>query len=425
VFHLQTTAFVMTSLPLLYFAVVAFLGCSAFLSASETALFSIPRERIVYFGDKGGRRYYWVCQLLNNGQQTLLMILLGNLFVNITIVGLVNSAVLRLHTGSPVVVTMTAATGVIVIFGEMLPKNIALKHNERIALLCAPVLSAMIWCCRPMLHLIYAVNSFFLASLSRRLRRPSPFVTIDELKSGIIASRDRGAISVEEQDIIVRLLDRGTEPVHRFMVHRTALLMLGSDVTVAVAREKIAGIGEPFIVVYDRDRTAQVIGMVSVAVLLRSEPAAVLGILVEPLLWVSNTMEIAEAIGVLLEKGGELAGVTDEYGSFEGVVTLSYSLFRVISPLLQQPETLPAANGAVRSKVFSGAARVDTMDGWLPPLLRTGDRKSGTLNGLLTNYLGAIPQSGDKFAIDGWNFYIIKANPMKIESVLLRKKEVL
>lgn len=410
---------------MLYCSIAAFLFFSAFFSASETALFSIPRERIVFFKRHRRLGYRWVYRLLGNGQQTLLMILFGNLFVNITLTGLIDAWMRRSGNGHSVFFTMGIATGVIVLFGEMLPKNIALKNNERVALLCAPVLSSLIWCCRPLLHVIRSVNVYFLAHLSLRLRRPSPYVTVDEFKSGIIASGDRGAISSEEQDMIMSLLERGTMSVRNFMLHRSVLPMLADTATAGEALEKVRDAREPFVVVYHRENTAQVAGIVPVAVLLSSAPEVGLEQLVHPCRWVNDTMEIAEVIGLLLEKRATIAGVTDEYGSFEGVVKWSRSLLRVLSPLLQQSESVSPAGIHLLSKVFAGDIETEIVANWLPPSLCSKDTRVRTLNGLLTNYLGYIPHTGDKFAIDGWNFYIIKADPVKIKSVLIRKKESL
>ena len=417
--------FVTTPLYAIWLGIAVFLVFSAFFSASETALFSIPRERIVHFQLERSGEHRRVYELLRNGQRTLLLILLGNLFVNITIAGLIHSLVRGLLAGGSLAVTMGLATAVIVIFGELLPKNIALKHNERIALWCAPILSGMALVMWPLLQVIHSVNSFFLMHLSLRLRRPSPFVTIDELKTGVIASRARGAISTEEQDMIVGLLERGSVPVRRYMVHRSRLSMLGSTGTVAAALEEVRVLKKPYVAVYNEKNTAEVFGIVPAALLLRSDPGESLGKLVQPLPWVSEIMEVAEVVGILLEKGSLMAGVADEYGSFGGVVELSHSLFKVVSPLLQQAETDQVTTPGKRARVFSGETLIDTLDEWLPPALLVPGGKSATLNGVLTNHLGLIPQQGDKFAIDDWNFYIIKSSPIKIESVLIRKKELL
>ena len=134
-----------------------------------------------------------------------------------------------------------------------------------------------------------------------------------------------------------------------------------------------------------------------------------------------NTMEVAEVIGLLVEKRRTEACLVDEYGSFSGVVSLSKGVHSVLLPLFNQIDkhTIPA-KGKVR--LFSGNEEVNIMSDWLPLSLRASAPSVRTLNGLLTNYLGFIPKTGDKFAIEGCNFYIISSSPVKIESVLIRKR---
>ncbi|MBN1306709.1 MAG: DUF21 domain-containing protein [Chitinispirillaceae bacterium] len=397
---------------------------SAFFSASETALFSIPRERIVVFQQAESRMRQWVYELIRHGQRTLLMILFGNLFVNITLAGSIHALMRIVVPGGGVMLTMAVATAIIVIFGEMLPKNIALKHNETVACLIAPALSGLTFICSPLLVSIHRINDFFLARLRMRLRRPSPFVTIDEMKSGVIASRKSGAISAEEQDMIVRLLDRGTQPVGNFMEHRSQLVLMPGDAPCSRAIERLKDARRLFLLVYTRGTTGRVDGMVHLAALLRCPPAQPLHDLMRPLHWVSATMEVAEAIGLLFDKECTEAGIVDEYGSFCGVFSLSTGLRTVVAPVFN-PVGKPAAAAGRKAGLFAGETAVETMAGWLPPSLGKTVRRARTLNGLLTGYLGLIPQTGDKFAIDGWNFYIINADSSKIGSILIKKKESL
>ncbi|MBN1577322.1 MAG: DUF21 domain-containing protein [Chitinispirillaceae bacterium] len=404
--------------------VVVLLAFSAFFSASETALFSIPRERIVVFQQAESRARRLVYELIHHGQRTLLMILLGNLFVNITLAGSIHALMRIFLPGGGVMLTMVVATGVIVVFGEMLPKNIALQHNETIACLTAPVLSGLTFVCSPLLVVIHHINAFFLTQFRMRLRRPSPFVTIDEMKSGVIASRKSGAISAEEQDMIVRLLDRGTQPVRKFMMHRSRLVLMPGNALSAQALKRLQEAHQLFLLVYNKDTTGQVAGMVHLATLPRCPPSQPLHELVKPLHWVSATMEVAEAIGLLFEKNCSEAGIVDEYGSFCGVFSLSTGLRNVLSPLFN-PVEKPVVPVAGKTRLLTGDTAVEAMAGWLPPSLGKTAQQVRTLNGLLTGYLGYIPQTGDKFAIDGWNFYILAAGPSKIGSVLIRKKEAL
>ncbi len=409
------------TVPILSIIIVAFLAASAFFSASETSLFSIPRERIAVYRSSPSRVRQWVYRLLSNGQRTLLMILLGNLFVNITLAGLIHSLILIFIPGSPGLLTMAIATGVIVIFGEMLPKAVALKHNEVIACLIAPGLSGISWVCSPILTFIYKINDFFLVRIRRRLHRPSPFVTVAELKSGVIDSRHRGVITAEEQDIIVSLLERGAQPVRQFMQHRSGLLMQSETANAGETLEKMKKEGQTFVLTLDESHTARVTGIVDLAALLRSEPGQALLYMKRSPVWVIDSMGIAEVIGTMLEKKSTEAGILDEHGSFCGMLRFSAGIHSMLAPVFKPADVKETGDGAAR--LFSGSAELESLREWIPPSLEEDAFRVRTLNGLLTRHLGRIPQTGDKFAIDGFNFYILNATPRKIESVVIRKRK--
>jgi len=398
------------------------LACSFFFSASETALFSIRRERAVLFRQSKSRSRKIVYELISNGQRTLLMILIGNTFVNIALPGFIDAFIEAVRPGSGAIVTVASSMFIIIVFGEMVPKNIAIRHNEKVACLFAPPLSALQCVFAPVVSLMRSVNELFLTRFRLRLRRPGPFVTLDEMKSGVVASRKSGAISSEEQDMIVRLLDRGTLPVARFAVHRRHLTLLPPDVTCEAALEKLRALRQLIVFVYDCGNTGRILGRVHCSALARSAPDQRLGELVQPLTWVLSTMEVAEAIGLLFEKGCSDAGVIDEYGSFAGLFSLTSGLRNVLAPISDE-EGAQAVQAAKPARLFSGDTELETMDGWLPGALVESSRQARTLNGALTGYLGFIPQTGDKFAIEGYNFYITSACPVKIESILIRKRE--
>lgn len=402
--------------------VAVLLTFSFFFSASETALFSIPRERTVLFRQSKSRVRKVVYELISNGQRTLLMILIGNSFVNIALPGFIDAFIEAVRPGSGTAVTVVASMVTIIVFGEMVPKNIAIRHNETVACLFAPPLSVLAYVFSPLVSSMRSLNELFLMRFRLRLRRPGPFVTLDEMKSGVVASRKSGAISAEEQDMIVRLLDRGALPVARFAVHRRHLTLMPPDVTCNAALEKLRVMRQLMVFVYDRTSTGRILGRVHCSLLVRSAPDQTLGELVQPLTYVLSTMDVAEAIGLLFEKGCSDAGVIDEYGSFSGLFSLTSGLRNVLAPISGEVGA-EAVQTTRRTRLFAGDTELETMEGWLPGAVMESSRQVRTLNGALAGYLGFIPQTGDKFAIEGYNFYITSACPVKTESILIRKRE--
>ena len=405
--------------PLISIFIFVFLAFSAFFSASETALFSIPRERILFFQSNRQKTYQWVFLLLEDGQRTLLLILLGNIFVNITLAGLIHSLLTNTLPHQSPIITLVVATLIIVIFGEMLPKNIAIKNNEFIALLISPFLYHLKLLLSPVLKFIQKINQFFLVRIKERLHRPSPFITAEELKTGVIQSARDGAISSDEQDIILGILNQGSQPVRKMMVHRSGLLILPENLNVKTALMNLHDSGRFCAIVRESNDSGQIMGTVRLDSLLKADPGEEIASMVKPPVWVPETMEMADLISFLFNEGTEEACVLDEFGAFSGVFFLSNGLSQIITHAFSRSIT-PRAEG--KTMVFPGIQDIQTLNAWLPPSLLSFNCEARTLNGLLTKYLGRIPVTGERFAIDEWNFYIILSSPTKIESILIRKR---
>ncbi len=410
------------ALLLLIFITVFFLGVSAFFSASETALFSIPRERLLFFEGNTKKSFHNVFLLLKDGQRTMLLILLGNTFVNITLTGLVYSLVNKISGVQSPLLTLVVATFIIVLFGELLPKNIALKKNEQIAVFFSPYLFSLKGFLGPLLTGIQSTNQFFLNRLKKHLRQPSPFITMEELRTGVMESARKGAISSDEQKIILGIFDEGIQPVRMLMTHRSLLQIIPADTSISAAMERLVETGHTFLLVRDSKYPEQVIGTASLSALMKADRKATVSQVAEPPLWVPESIEIAELVRFLINMGCDKACILDEFGSFCGVFALSAGMnkfLEIIFPVTTQPHR----GTDIKTMMFSGSQDIEEIKAWLPAELRESSIEARTLNGLLTNYFGKIPKTGDRFVIDGWDFYIILANPTRIESVLIRKKD--
>jgi len=400
-----------------------FLLCSAFFSASETALFSIPREKVTAFSNGGKHSERLLFALLLDGQRTLYLLLLGNLFVNITLAGLIHSVIVKFAPQSSPLVTMFFATATIVVFGEMLPKNIALKHNVKIGCMVALPLYWGKIAVSPILYVVTRVNVFFLVQFRRRFRRPSPYVTAAELKSGVIDSGRKGAISSEEQEMLVNLLDRGVVPVAQCMEHRSRIVLFPEHALSKDALRVLVKKKGTRVFVYAKEHPGQVTGVVRLSTLLHREQDEPLSALVEPVEYVPDTMEAAEVIGILITQQRSEVAVVDEYGSFTGVVSIENGINHILKPVfspLERDDPGGAKSGGYDG-VYSGETEIVTLD-WLPRSLFFSLSGARTLSGALTNFIGSIPLNGDKFAIEEWNFYILAATPVKIESVFIKKR---
>lgn len=397
-----------------------FLCFSAFFSASETALFSIPRERILFY--QKGKKYQWLYLLLKNGQRTLLLILLANLFVNITLAGLIDNIMGILLPGNSTLTSLGIATVMIIVFGEMLPKSIALKNNEFIAVSISPFLYHLEVVATPVLGLIQNVNSFFLNLFKSRLRRPSPFITIEELKTNIERAATESVINSHEKAMIIGILSQGAEPVRKVMIHRSKLLIVQEQMTVRKVLKKMALTKKSLAVIRSNNDIRTIIrGVVHIKDCAGADGTELIANrIISPVVWVAETMETADLISLLFTEKCDEVCVLDQFGCFSGI----FSLHLCLNSIMLNMVTAPVKENVTGiSRIFDGLQEIALIQDWLPRSLLEAVPDVRTLNGLLTNYLENIPKSGDRVAIDGYNFYIIKASPSKIERVLISKGE--
>lgn len=396
---------------------ILFLSFSAFFSASETALFSIPRERILAY--QKNKKFKWVFLLLKHGQLTLLLILLGNLFVNITLAGLINGVMEKILPYDSTLVSLLLATVVIVLFGEILPKNIAIKNNEFIALIISPLLYHLELVFTPVLKMIQKINNIFFNLFKMRLRRPSPFITLEELKTNVEKSAAEAVISSHEKEMIIGILQQGSEPVRNVMIHRSKLLVLQEQTTVGEALRQMSSGSHRLVIVRSPDDSRMVKGVVHIKDCIGASADALIGsCIVNPVEWVAETMETADLMSMLLTEKFDEVCVLDQFGCFSGIFSLHLSLNSILTNMAAP---IAGASQKGRSRVVEGLHEISLLQDWLPESLMKDSLNVRTINGLLTNYIGSIPKSGDRVAIDGYNFYIIKASPTRIERVLISK----
>jgi CBS domain containing-hemolysin-like protein len=396
-----------------------FLAMSAFFSASETAIFSIPRERIELFKTHESRPKRLIYELLMDGQRTLLFILLANLFVNITLTGVVNSLMTAVVGKDAALWSFVAATASIIVFGEVLPKNAALHRNEGLAAFASPILFYLMKLLSPLLNVALKVNHFFLTRFTSRFRnRNSPFITIGELKSAVRSSFEQGVVSKSEQGVITNLLEKGAQPAKRIMTHRSRIPILPHYATAAEALTELSARNQTFALITRGPRNSEVTGIVTLPDLLKAAPGDRCRQLAAAPQWAPETIATADLLSFMFAEKINIVCIVDEFGGLSGALTLMDGLSKVMSSAPERP-----SRSAGNARVFTGLQEIDTITEWLPESLTAQVKDARTLNGLLTRHLGRIPKTGERFDIGSTNFYIMYAGLTRIESVLIVREE--
>ena len=307
------------------------------------------------------------------------------------------------------------------ILGELVPKQIALRHPEGVAVLVAQPLAMIGRISTPIVWLLGTSTSLVLRLVGQS--RPIDYgVTEEEVKAVVAEGAQSGVLEKEERHMIERVLRLADKPVRAIMTPRPEVAWLDrSDTPEELATQLRAEAVTRFVVA--DGRIDNVVGVVVAKDLLdqmlRDEPISLPAVLRQPMI-LPDTLSAFDAMQRLKGDPLGLALVMDEYGSFEGVVTASDLLEAIIGELgpAERPEPGEAVERQDGSLLIDGMLPSDELRARLdlPELPSAGTYH--TVAGLMLTLLQRVPKEGDRIAWAGWQFEIVDMDGRRVDKVL-------
>ncbi len=406
----------MDDIPLwaLFGVLVLLLGLSGFFSGSETGLMSLNRYRLRHLSRLGHRSAQRAARLLERPDQLIGLILLGNNFVNVLASSLVTVIALRVGGEGAIAAGAGILTLVILIFSEVTPKTLAALHPERIAFPAS-------WILGPMLRLLYPVV-WLVNGLTNLLLRPLGVSTSgdsddrlspEELRTVVL---EAGAmIPKRHRAMLLSILDLQEATVEDIMVPRNDVVGLDLDSDWETIRNQLTNSQYTKLLVY-RDTVDNVVGFLHlrkvVNLLNQRENLSkddLERLIREPYFIPENTPLNTQLMNFQQQRR-RIGLVVDEYGDLLGLVTLEDILEEIVGEFTTDPSAIQ--NGiqaqADGSYLVDGSIGIRTLNRalhWSLPI--NGPR---TLNGLIMEYLEAIPEPGSSLRIAGHSVEIVKTS---------------
>ncbi len=308
------------------------------------------------------------------------------------------------------------------IIGELVPKQIALKNPEAIAMRAAPVMMGLSRLAAPLVWLLDLSGRAVLAVLGQRGESRSR-VTEEEVRTILAEARFEGVIEDEEQEMLTGVMRLADRSARALMTPRRDVVMVDLQATPEEAVATVRRAGRPRLPVRDRDSDA-VVGVLYLtdvfSALSEGKPVEVAKLLREVPV-VSDMADALDVIEILRASPNHMALVYDEYGSFEGIITTG--------------DILETITGAFRESGGDEPAIVEREDGsflvsgWMSadefcerlglPLELAGDYE--TVAGLVLNQLHRLPVLGDHFTREGWRFEVIDLDDRRIDKILVSR----
>ncbi|PWB49394.1 MAG: hypothetical protein C3F06_14700 [Candidatus Methanoperedenaceae archaeon] len=197
---------------------------SAFFSGSETALISVHKIRIRHLADSGNNNASILIKLLENPEELLTAILIGDNIVNITASVFAADAALWFFGSSGIAIAMGVMTLLILVFSEVFPKTLASRHSESISLLIAKPISLVIYILKPIIWILTTFINFLIVLPGGKDRVKHPFVTEEIIKMMLRVGEKEGTIERHEREIIHKVFEFSDKKANEVMTPKEKMV---------------------------------------------------------------------------------------------------------------------------------------------------------------------------------------------------------
>jgi putative hemolysin len=402
---------------------------SAFLSGSESAFFSINRLRLRSLAEEGTLTGTRVARIMEHPEQLLTTILVGNTIVNV-LIGVVlggRAEFFFRQTLGPgpgsYLATVALTTTILVFFGEIFPKVLAVSTSERYAratVLPLILLSRLL--APPRNLLLWFTNQLFHVTRFHDLRA-APFITDEEFKLALSEGEVQVVLEEDERDMIRGILEFRDARVREFLVPRPDVVAVPAEASVGDALETLREHEYSRMPVYQDDMDT-VLGILVAKDLLPSFTAGELDKpvrkLLRPVLFVPETMTAQQFVEEARRHRAHMAVVVDEYGGTEGIVTLEDAIEQVVGDILDEGEQEHPPYEKVGEGVYrvEGGLSIDRLSELLGTEIE--DEEHETVAGFLMDRAEKVPEPGDEIVHAGMRFTVEAVEGKRALSVLVK-----
>ena len=402
---------------------VLLLSASAFFSSAETALMTSNKLRIRNLAENGDKRAEKVLEITANTDKMLSAILIGNNIVNLSASALSTTLTLKMFGSSLVGIATGILTFLILVFGEITPKNVASKNAENIALKYIGIISVLVVILTPVIYVVNKVAGIVI-SLFVKNNDDNNMVTEDELRAMVEVSHEDGVIEKEEKKMIVNVVDFGDTVAGDIMLPRVDMVM----VSVESSYEEILKIfrEERYtrIPVYE-ESPDNVIGILNVKDFLLIEDKENFSVkehLREPL----YTYEYKKTSSLMVDMrktGANIVIVLDEYGTTVGLITLEDMLEEIVGEIRDEfdaDEDEGITKISETEYLIDGSTNLDDVNDRIGLELSSEEYES--IGGIIMEKLGRLPVEGEIITFDNIILTVKKMDHARIEKVGLKLK---
>lgn len=423
----------------LYIIVLLFLILiNGFLAMSELAVMSSNKTRLQRRAEEDNSNAAAALELARNPHHFLATIQIG-----ITLIGVLSGAfggaslaggLAHRLSSVPYIGSYSESIAMAIVVGtitylsliaELIPKKIAVYAPEGIAAAIAKPMAKLSALSSPVIHVLNASTDFALKLFRFGQMKQTP-VTEEEIRILVDQATAAGILEEAEQDMVERVFRLGDRRVGVMMTPRNELVWLDTSESAEKTIRKIARY--PYSRFPVGQKAGSIQGVVHVRDLavrcLAGKPFDLRASMHKPI-FVHEGANALKALESFRQSGLQMAVVVDEYGTIEGIVTLTDILEAVVGDIAsaELPEEPPIMPMEQNAWLVEGMLPIDELMAFLSIQKLPGEHAGlfRTLGGFVMTQLRRVPAAGDFFECCGYEFEVVDMDGRRVRKVLIRK----
>jgi putative hemolysin len=384
-------------------ALVVLVLLAAFFAASEAALVGVSRVRARAMLERGIKSARDMVDLIDDKNRFLTSVLIGNTVVLLAADSLATYLFIQLGIPEGALISTVVMTVVLLLFGEIIPKTVAVSDTERWALRLAMPMRWAAWFLTPLVRAFQWVTNLFLRPFG--IKPHQLFVTEDDIRALVNVGAEQKVLQEQEREMIHSVIEFGDTIVREVMTPRPNMVAVAIDDSPRRALDVVIAEGYSKLPVYQESKD-DIIGVVHDRELLISLANGTLSstplrLLMRPVTHVPENKKIAELLREMQRDKFSMAIVVDEYGGTDGLVTMEDLLEELVGEIRDEhdeDEMDPIRSIGEDEAIVDSGVNIEDVNAKLGTHLPHEEFE--TLGGYTVGLFGRLPSEGEEIEAD-------------------------
>lgn len=400
------------------FIIVILLILSALFSASETALSSVNKVRLRSFADDGNKRAMMAIKLTDNFDKTLTTILIGNNVVNLASTTVATVMITSRFGAKYVPLSTALMTVLVIIFGEIIPKNIANEFSETVSMFIAYPLYWFLIILTPLVWLLILLKNIVIKLCGGS--NDSPTMTEEELKYIIDEIEDEGVLDENESDLVKSALEFSDITISEILIPRVNISAVEIDDDPDSIKDAFITSHFSRLPVYEKtiDSIVGIIHEKNFFDMYLNGRRDIREIIQKPL-YIFELTPISDIMKEMQKAKSHMAVVVDQYGGTQGIVTMEDIIEELVGEIYDETDEEDNSFVQISDDEYEVSADFSIRD-FLDKIELDPDEietDCNSIGGLVMEKLDRIPEPGEEVDCGRLHVKVVSVDEQRIERV--------